>query len=336
MATLIAPFFDTPIHIQQLTNLADDRIGAEIIDCSDDFFAEAKRMLQSNTPIFVEDKFDEHGKWMDGWETRRKRHAGYDWAVIKLGVAGKIKALDIDTTFFTGNYPASAAVEACYAPDGDLNNVKWQNILKNNILGPSDHHIFNIDTEQVFTHIRLNIYPDGGVARFRIYGEVQIQVKDGTQTLDLLALENGGRVIAYSDAHFGHPRNLINPGRGINMGDGWETKRRRAPGFDWCLLALGQSGKIEKVEIDTAHFKGNFPAQVSIQAIYIEDATDQQLIPQSMFWPLLLEAQPMQMDHIHTFMEEILKQEKISHIRINMIPDGGISRIRLWGKVASI
>lgn len=334
MATLLAPFFDIPTHIQRLTNLADDRIGAEIIDCSDDFFAEAKRMLQFTSPIFVEDKFDEHGKWMDGWETRRKRHAGYDWAVIKLGVAGKIKALDIDTTFFTGNYPASAAVEACYAPDGELSNIEWQNILKNNLLGPSDHHIFNIDTEQVFTHIRLNIYPDGGVARFRVYGEVQIQVKDGSQTLDLLALENGGRVIAYSDAHFGHPRNLINPGRGINMGDGWETKRRRAPGFDWCILALGQSGHIEKIDIDTAHFKGNFPAQVSIQAIYVEDATDQQLIPQSMFWPFLLEAQDMQMDHIHTFVEEILKQEKISHIRVNMIPDGGISRIRLWGKVA--
>ncbi|NNG99797.1 allantoicase [Acinetobacter sp. ANC 5414] len=333
MATLLAPIFDIPLHMQQLTNLADDRIGAEIMDCSDDFFAEAKRMLQFNPPIFVEDKFDQHGKWMDGWETRRKRHAGYDWAIIKLGVAGKIKALDIDTTFFTGNYPASAAVEACYAPDGDLNSIKWQNILKNNILGPSDHHIFNIDTEQVFTHVRLNIYPDGGVARFKVYGEVQLQRHGSNQTLDLLALENGGRVIAYSDAHFGHPRNLINPGRGINMGDGWETKRRRAPGFDWCLLALGQSGKIEKVEIDTAHFKGNFPAQVSIQAIYIEDATDQQLIPQSMFWPFLLEAQDMQMDHIHTFVEEILKQEKISHIRVNMIPDGGISRIRLWGKV---
>lgn len=334
MATLFAPIFDVPPYIQQLTNLADDRIGAEIIDCSDDFFAEAKRMLQFTAPVFVEDKFDQHGKWMDGWETRRKRHAGYDWAIIKLGVAGKIKALDIDTTFFTGNYPASAAVEACYVPDGELSHIEWQNILKNSLLGPSDHHIFNIDTEQVFTHIRLNIYPDGGVARFRVYGEVQIQVKDSTQTLDLLALENGGRVIAYSDAHFGHPRNLINPGRGINMGDGWETKRRRAPGFDWCILALGRSGHIEKIDIDTAHFKGNFPAQVSIQAIYVEDATDQQLIPQSMFWPFLLEAQEMQMDHIHTFVEEILEQEKISHIRVNMIPDGGISRIRLWAKVA--
>lgn len=333
MATLLAPAFELPTQLTHLTNLADARIGATIIDCSDEFFAEAKRMLNADAPIFVEDKFDDHGKWMDGWETRRKRHTGYDWCIVKLGVAGKISGLDIDTTFFTGNYPASAALEACYAPDGQLDQVEWHSLLPNSVLGSSQHHIFEIASDQVFTHIRLNIFPDGGVARLRVYGEVQIQLKNSEQTLDLLALENGGRVIAFSDAHYGHPRNLINPGRGINMGDGWETKRRRAPGFDWCVLALGQAGTIEKIEIDTAHFKGNFPAQVAIQAVYVEDATDPQLIPQSMFWPFLLEAQDMQMDHVHSYINEVLAHEKISHIRVNMIPDGGISRIRLWGKV---
>lgn len=334
MATLLAPIFDLPAPLQQLSNLADARIGAEILECSDEFFAEAKRMLQFEAPVFIEDKFDDHGKWMDGWETRRKRHAGYDWAIIKLAVVGQIQALDIDTTFFSGNYPASAAVQACYAPDGNLDQAEWISILENNVLGPTQHHIFQISVKQIFTHVRLNIYPDGGIARFKVYGQVKIDLQDRDQVLDVLALENGGRVVAYSDAHFGHPRNLINPGRGINMGDGWETKRRRAPGFDWCILALGTSAGIEKIEIDTAHFKGNFPAEVSIQAIYIEDATDEQLIPQSMFWPFLLEAQPMQMDHIHHYINEILQHEKISHIRVNMIPDGGISRIRLWGKVA--
>ena len=301
MATLLAPAFELPTQLTHLTNLADARIGATIIDCSDEFFAEAKRMLNADAPIFVEDKFDDHGKWMDGWETRRKRHTGYDWCIVKLGVAGKISGLDIDTTFFTGNYPASASLEACYAPYDELDQAEWVDLLPNSILGSSQHHIFDTSSNQVFTHVRLNIFPDGGVARLRIYGEVQIQLKDSDQILDLLALENGGRVIAYSDAHYGHPRNLINPGRGINMGDGWETKRRREPGFDWCVLALGQAGKIEKIEIDTAHFKGNFPAQVSIQAVYVEDATDPQLIPQSMFWPFLLEAQDMQMDHIHSY-----------------------------------
>ena len=292
MATLLAPIFDLPAPVQQLTNLADARIGAEILECSDEFFAEAKRMLQFEAPVFIEDKFDEHGKWMDGWETRRKRHTGYDWAIIKLAVAGQIQALDIDTTFFSGNYPASAAVQACYAPDGNLDQAEWISIIENNVLGPSQHHIVQISAKQIFTHVRLNIYPDGGIARFKVYGQVKINLQDSDQMLDVLALEHGGRVVAYSDAHFGHPRNLINPGRGINMGDGWETKRRRAPGFDWCILALGASARIEKIEIDTAHFKGNFPAEVSIQAIYVEDATDEQLIPQSMFWPFLLAAQP--------------------------------------------
>lgn len=333
MATLLAPAFELPSALHSLTNLADTRIGAQIVECSDDFFAEAKRMLQFEAPIFVEDKFDDNGKWMDGWETRRKRHAGYDWCIVKLGVAGTIQAVDIDTTFFTGNYPASASLEGCYAPNGDTAHAKWQPLLGNSILGPSQHHVFDVNQDGIFTHIRLNIFPDGGVARLRVYGEVQIQTTDTDQTLDLLALQNGGRVIAYSDAHFGHPRNLINPDRGVNMGDGWETKRRRAPGFDWCVLALGKAGKIDKIEIDTAHFKGNYPAQVSIQAIYIENATDPQLIPQSMFWPFLLEAQDMQMDHIHAYINEILAHEKISHIRVNMIPDGGISRIRLWGKL---
>lgn len=333
MATLLAPAFELPSALHSLTNLADTRIGAQIVECSDDFFAEAKRMLQFEAPIFVEDKFDDNGKWMDGWETRRKRHAGYDWCIVKLGVAGTIQAVDIDTTFFTGNYPASASLEGCSAPNGDTAHAKWQPLLGNSILGPSQHHVFDVNQDGIFTHIRLNIFPDGGVARLRVYGEVQIQTTDTDQTLDLLALQNGGRVIAYSDAHFGHPRNLINPGRGVNMGDGWETKRRRAPGFDWCVLALGKAGKIDKIEIDTAHFKGNYPAQVSIQAIYIENATDPQLIPQSMFWPFLLEAQDMQMDHIHAYINEILAHEKISHIRVNMIPDGGISRIRLWGKL---
>ncbi|MHA3097614.1 allantoicase [Acinetobacter brisouii] len=333
MATLLAPAFELPAHLTHLTNLADARIGAKIMDCSDEFFAEAKRMLNADAPIFIEDKFDDHGKWMDGWETRRKRHAGYDWCIVKLGVAGKIYGLDIDTTFFTGNYPASAALEACYMPDDQRDQAEWHSLLPNSVLGSSQHHIFDTSSDQVFTHIRLNIFPDGGIARLRVYGEVQIQLKDSDQILDLLALENGGRVIAYSDAHYGHPRNLINPGRGVNMGDGWETKRRRAPGFDWCVLALGQAGLIEKIEIDTAHFKGNFPAQVSIQAVYVKDATDPQLIPQSMFWPFLLEAQDMQMDHVHNYINEVLAHEKISHIRVNMIPDGGISRIRLWGKV---
>lgn len=327
---------DLPEHFNRLVNLADARIGTFIVACSDEFFAKAERMLQTAPAMFIADKFDEHGKWMDGWETRRKREAGYDWCIIRLGVTGRIAGFDLDTSFFTGNYPASASIEACYAPDDQLDGqTAWVELVANHILSPDHHHLIEASQqEQAFTHIRLNIFPDGGIARLRVYGQVVLQAQAASDSIDLVALKNGGRIVAFSDAHFGHPLNLLNPGRGINMGDGWETKRRRAPGHDWCIIALGQPGQVDRIEVDTAHFKGNYPAFCSIQAIYVENATDAQLVPQSMFWPFLLNDQPLSMDRIHAYLTEILHQQKISHIRLNMIPDGGISRIRLWGKIA--
>ena len=327
-----------PASLERLINLADARIGTSIVSCSDEFFAPATRMLQPGLPVFVPDKYDDHGKWMDGWETRRKRYAGYDWCIVRLGVAGRISGVDIDTTFFSGNYPASASLEGCYSPSGDpAEDALWFDILPNQNLKPSQHHVLECSKTGIVTHLRLNIFPDGGVARLRVYGEVahDWQALSSTgDSLNLVAMENGGRIVAFSDAHFGHPQNMLSQGRGINMGDGWETKRRRAPGSDWCIIALGHAGNIEKIEVDTAHFKGNFPAFCSIQAVYVENATDFQLVPQSMFWPYLLKDQPLSMDHIHEYLTEIEKFGKVSHIRLNMIPDGGISRIRLWGKPA--
>ncbi len=332
MTVHIAKPVTLPDTLQGLTNLADARVGAGIVSCSDEFFAKAERMLQGTVAQFIEGKYDDHGKWMDGWETRRKREAGYDWCIVRLGVTGIVTGFDIDTSFFTGNYPASASIEGCYAPDEHLDQVTWLPLLANTTLSPDHHHFFNT-AGQKLTHIRLNIFPDGGIARLRVYGQVVLEHIDSSQALDLVALKNGGRIVAFSDAHFGHPANLLNPDRGVNMGDGWETKRRRAPGYDWCIIALGKSGQIEKIEVDTAHFKGNFPAFCSIQATYVENATDAQLIPQSMFWPFLLDQQPLAMDHVHEYLSEIIQHEKINYIRLNMIPDGGISRLRIWGRI---
>ncbi len=185
MVTLLAPIFDLPAPVQQLTNLADARIGAEILECSDEFFAEAKRMLQFEAPVFIEDKFDEHGKWMDGWETRRKRHTGYDWAIIKLAVAGQIQALDIDTTFFSGNYPASAAVQACYAPDGNLDQAEWISIIENNAWAQPASYCSDFSKADIYPCAFLNIYPDGGIARFKVYGQVKINLHHSDQMLDV-------------------------------------------------------------------------------------------------------------------------------------------------------
>ena len=175
-----------PEFTKQWINLAQPRLGAEIVSCSDDFFAECSRMLNPEPPQFIVGKFDDNGKWMDGWETRRRRNGGYDHAIIKLGLAGEIKGVDIDTTHFTGNYAPAASLEACYSSAAPDNDSDWQTLISSTSLQGNSHHYFAIDNTTCFTHIRLNLYPDGGVARLRVHGRV---VSDAA-TLDKDALHN--------------------------------------------------------------------------------------------------------------------------------------------------
>ena len=314
-------------------NLADERLGAEVLSVSDDFFASAARMLSSKAAVFYPGKFDDHGQYMEGWESRRKRVFGYDWCIVKLGLAGKIVGVDIDTSHFTGNYPVAASLDACCVTEEEQPD-NWQEILHAVTLGPSAHHFHAITVNGHWTHIRLNIYPDGGVARLRVYGIVQPSKERFNEELDLLALENGGRAIAASDEHYGNPWALLRPGRGINMGDGWETRRRRVPGNEWCLLALGQRGRISRIMLDTAHYKGNYPDRCIIQAADVTIDNSKSLVTQSMFWQVLLPEQKLTMDAIHTFeKEQINDLGPITHVRVNIIPDGGLSRVRLFGRV---
>lgn len=319
-------------------DLANPRIGARALYASDDFFAEVARMLNPEPAQFVPGKYDDNGKWMDGWETRRKRTTGHDWCLVKLGRKGTIRGFDVDTSHFTGNYAPAVSIEATVSDSDDtaaLKDAKWVEILPSTSLSGNSHHLLRANADAAFTHLRVNIYPDGGIARLRVYGQpVGVFEGRGDELVDLVALENGGRPVAWNDAHFGSAANLILPGRGINMGDGWETRRRREPGNDWCILQLGAAGTIEKIEVDTAHFKGNYPDRCSIQAACVEGGTDQSVITQSMFWPVLLPEQKLSMDAIHSFAEQIAKHGPVTHVRLNIIPDGGVSRLRLWGKVA--
>ena len=182
----------------------------------------------------------------------------------------------------------------------------------------------------MFSHLRVNILPDGGIARLRVYGGVSpVAVEHGTR-IDLIALLNGGRPIAWNDAHFGSVSNLLLPGRGLDMGDGWETRRRREPGHDWCLVALALPGRIEQIEIDTAHFKGNYPDRVSLQAIKLPAGIDAAAIKDSANWPILLPEKAMSADNIHEFPAPS-DFGPVTHVRLNLFPDGGVSRMRLWG-----
>ncbi|WP_283150797.1 allantoicase [Silvimonas soli] len=326
-----------PLWAKQSINLADPRLGALAIAASDEFFAPLSRMLNPEPAVFIPGKYDDNGKWMDGWETRRKRTMGHDWSIIKLGRKGVIHGFDVDTSHFTGNYAPAVSIEATSSASdnpADLAQVQWQEVLASTSLSGNSHHFLPATTHGEFTHLRIHIYPDGGIARLRVYGQPVGAFDEPGKLYDLAALENGGRAVAFNDAHFGVASNLLLPGRGINMGDGWETRRRREPGNDWCIIQLGTSGIVERIEVDTAHFKGNYPDRCMIQAARMDGGTDQSIITQSMFWPVLLDERKLQMDHIHSFADGIAALGPITHVRLNIIPDGGVSRLRIWGKVA--
>ena len=317
--------------------LEQPRLGTRVVYATDDFFADKSRLIDPADPVFVADKYDDNGKWMDGWESRRKREPGHDYCVVKLGIPGVVRGLDIDTSHFTGNFPPEASVDACISQDEvPAESADWFELLPKVKLQGDAHQLFPVENENAITHLRLNIFPDGGVARLRVYGEVKPYRSSlgEDEVIDLLALENGGRAILCNDEHFGSMHNLNVPGRGVNMGDGWETARRRTPGNDWVILALGFPGTIEKIEIDTAHFKGNYPDRASIQAALLDDADPTDIESASENWATLLPESKLDMDQQQYFTDKLVDVGAVSHVRLSIFPDGGVSRLRLFGRLA--
>jgi allantoicase len=322
-------------------NLASARLGARGLYATDEFFAPLSRMLSDEPPLWDADLYDDNGKWMDGWESRRKRVPGHDYAVIRLAMAGRINGFDIDTHWFTGNYPPFASIDAAFSPDADPDpndDAAWTEILTRSPLGGTRHNFFpHDDREKVWTHLRLHIYPDGGVARLRVYGTAAFDwTKVGAaEEIDLAYVFHGAKALAWSDAHYGHPDKILGPGRGNNMGDGWETKRRRGPGHDWALIRLGHRGIIRRVVVDTHFYKGNFPDTCSLLGANLPGQgdvfTDDQ-IAASERWTPILSGQKLQADHIHEFAgRQIADIGPITHVRYAMFPDGGTMRLRLFG-----
>ncbi|CAF0889827.1 unnamed protein product [Didymodactylos carnosus] len=321
-------------------DLVSERLGGKVLSASDEFFAEKENLLKPGRGIFIPDRYTDKGKWMDGWETRRKRVPGYDWCIIQLAYPGRIRGVDIDTNNFLGNHPPYASLEGTRLDQTKIDQAEWTEILSKSPLKQGSQNVFSIQSSETFTHIRLNIYPDGGVARFRAYGNI---VKDWTaidkkSLVDLAAIQNGGRVIACNDMFFGNKDNLIMPGRGVNMGDGWETRRKRGPGNDWAIVKLANPGTIQEIEIDTAHYKGNYPDRCWIDGCY-ETTLDIDNLnwPQIKWLPILPETK-LNADKQHYFKDKDIigdKEQIYTHVRLNIIPDGGISRLRLHGKATS-
>ena len=317
-----------------LIDLVSERLGGSVIIANDEFFAPKEALLKPAAPEWREGVFTERGKWMDGWETRRRRSPGHDWAIVRLGAPGIVRGVVIDTTWFTGNYPERASIDATNAegtPSAEWlagTEVQWEPVLIESQLKGNTTNEFNIDEKRRVTHLRLNIFPDGGVARLRVYGEVVPAAGffSSVREVDLAAMESGGYVVECSDMHYGHRQNLILPGRSTHMADGWETKRRRGPGNDWTIVRLAKRGIIERVEIDTDHFKGNAPASAMLESADAGAKFDRDKAQ----WNKLVAETPLQPHSWHHL--QVSSATPATHVRLNIYPDGGVARLRLFGR----
>jgi allantoicase len=325
---------DTELR-ERFINVADERLGAIALFATDEFFAPKERLLKPTEPQWRPGVYDDHGKWMDGWESRRRRDQAHDYCIIKLAAPTTLAAVDIDTRHFTGNYPPLASVQACCRQETPDADTDWSTLLPQTLLIGNGHNVFPVSSQGVWTHLKLNIFPDGGVARLRAYGRIHFDwAAHARQSnpVDLVAALHGGRALACSDEHYGSMHNVLLPGPAASMADGWETRRRREPGFDWVILELGRRGRVCYVDIDTAHFKGNFPHQVSVQGALLGGEWDSHVISQSLHWATLLEPQLLKPDSEHRFQSSLHDLGPISHVRVNLHPDGGVSRIRVFGR----
>ena len=314
-----------------LVDLACAANGGRALWASDEFFAEKENLLRPEEPVFVAERYTDRGKWMDGWEPRRRRTPGHDRCIVALGIPGRIRVIDIDTRHFLGNHPPFGGVYACYAPGADLatlqDEVEWTRIVDQVPLQRGTHNIVGVQSDAVFTHVRLDIYPAGGVARLRVYGAAD--VPSTTEAIDLLALGNGGVALCCSDSFFSPMNNLLRPGRSTQMDQGWETRRSRPPGMDWVILALGQSGTLDRIVVDTGQFKGNYPDRCAIDGLYWPWAPPYSLVDHP-DWQEIVPQTALGADAEHTF--SVATTAAFTHLRLRIYPDGGVARLRAFGQ----
>jgi allantoicase len=319
-----------------LPELSSIALGGKIVSVSDEFFAEASQLILVEAPPNLKGQFGPKGALFSGWETRR-HNADHDWCIIKLGTTGTVSGFDIDTTHFNGNEAPHASVEALFssrAEDPTVNDARWFEILPKIDLGPSSRHLFQIGESTSVNYVKLKIYPDGGIARFRVHGNVvPVLPDDVTASFDLAHVFAGGRVAYVSDQHFGVGSNLILPGRGQNMGDGWETKRSRQQGHkDWVIIKLGFPGYLELAEIDTAHFMGNYPESLELHAVHNSTLPANDIPDDD--WTEILGRTKVGPHRRHFFQLENVTGKAYTHVKVTIHPDGGLKRVRIIGKRA--
>ncbi len=306
----------------------DLTLGGAVLYANDDFFAPKENLLKRSEPVFIPDKYTPNGKWMDGWESRRKRVPGHDFCIVRLGLPGILDGVVVDTRFFRGNFPEACSIDgACVEPGTPLETLledaPWVTVLAHSPLQGDSLNRFPLTQPYRLTHLRLNIFPDGGVARLRVHGRPLAEpALDPDAPFDLVAAEEGGKALACSDEFFGSRHNLLLPWPSKNMGEGWETRRRRGPGHDWCTLRLACAGEILEAEVDTSHFKGNYPDRCRIEARTAGGP-----------WRELLAESKLQAHTRHRF-RQLAPLGPVDEVRLSMFPDGGIARLRLRGRAS--
>ncbi len=333
---------------EQHVDLASERLGGEVLYTNDDFFAAKENLIQERAPVWDADRYTDRGKWMDGWESRRRRTPGHDWCLIRLGLPGVIHGVVVDTSFFRGNYPESCWIEGTVAArEASVDDLlaagrDWLEVLPRTSLSGDAKNRHAVTVPWRFTHLRFHIDPDGGVARLRVHGDVVPEpaavagpgAADAPAALvDLAALEHGGSVIAASDMFFGGRHHLNLPGPSRGMHDGWETRRRRGPGHDWVIVRLAAEGVIERVIVDTAHFKGNAPGSCTLEIAHAPGASLERLTAADFPWQPLLPETRLEPHHEHAFEPAASAAARTAtHACLRIHPDGGVARLRLFGR----
>jgi len=318
------------------------RLRGSVVAASDEFFGAKENLIDPAEPVFVQEKYDARGQVYDGWETRRRRgpdgtqpdSTASDWVIVRLGMPGVVRSIVVDTAFFLGNFPQACSADGCsvagYPSSDELaGSCDWREIVPRVLLTGSARHEFKVHSARRFTHVRLNIFPDGGIARLHVHGEVvpDPAMLDGLTT-DLAALENGADVVASNDQnYYSPPRNLISPGLSRVMHEGWETRRRRRPGHEWLVIRLAGQGVIDLAEIDTSWFRGNQPDLASLQTL---DAAAGAAPSDESAWRDLLPPVRLLPDTPHRFR---VTSAPATHVRLNLFPDGGVARLRLYGSL---
>jgi allantoicase len=321
--------------VTHATDLASRWLGGSVVAASDESFGEKENLLNPAPAAFEPGHYGNRGEIVDGWETRRRREPGHDWAIVRLGAPGIITSVDVDTSFFTGNFPQAASIEAGgwegYPSPGELAGAAgWEPIVPLSKLTGDSHNVFTVTDTRRFTHVRVSAHPDGGIARLRVLGRVVPDPRelDGL-TIDLASQRHGGLVVESSDDFYTSASHLNRPGQARTMGEGWETQRRRGPGNDYVVFRLAFPGVVRSVVVDTAHFKYNASAAVTLRGCGDGPVP----AADSPGWLPLLDRTRLQPDTRHVFASRC--PEPVSTVRLDAFPDGGLSRVRLLGSVTA-